>query len=98
MRGQKLGAGLIAQSQSALPPFILHRPTSLGEAVALTRQHPGAVIAAGCSDLVAQFREGLEPEVLISVQRIKELREISNDAGTLRIGSLVSHSEGSRSP
>lgn len=98
MRGQKLGAGLIAQSQSALPPFILHRPTSLGEALALTRQHPEAVIAAGCSDLVAQFREGLEPEVLISVQRIKELREISNDAGTLRIGSLVSHSEGSRSP
>ena len=98
MRGQKLGAGLIAQSQSALPPFILHRPTSLGEAVALTRQHPEAVIAAGCSDLVAQFREGLEPDVLISVQRIKELREISNDAGILTIGSLVSHTEGSKSP
>ncbi|WP_224088662.1 FAD binding domain-containing protein [Arthrobacter sp. StoSoilB13] len=98
MRGQKLGAGLIAQSQSALPPFVLHRPTSLGEAVALTRQHPEAVIAAGCSDLVAQFREGLEPEVLISVQRIKELRAISNEDGLLRIGSLVSHAEGSRSP
>ncbi|MGO4246806.1 xanthine dehydrogenase family protein subunit M [Paenarthrobacter sp. RAF54_2] len=98
MRGQKLGAGLIAQSQSALPPFILHRPTSLGEAVGLTRHHPKAVIAAGCSDLVAQFREGLEPEVLISVQRIKELREVSNEAGILRIGSLVSHTEGSRSP
>ncbi|ABM08060.1 FAD binding domain-containing protein [Paenarthrobacter aurescens] len=98
MRGQKLGAGLIAQSQSALPPFILHRPTSLGEAVALTRQHPEAVIAAGCSDLVAQFREGLEPEVLISVQRIKELRAISNNAGVLSIGSSVSHAEGSRSP
>ncbi|MGO4588601.1 FAD binding domain-containing protein [Paenarthrobacter sp. 2TAF44] len=98
MRGQKLGAGLIAQSQSALPPFILHRPASLGEAVALTRHHPKAVIAAGCSDLVAQFREGLKPEVLISLQRIKELREISNEAGILRIGSLVSHIEGSRSP
>lgn len=98
MRGQKLGAGLIAQSQSALPPFVLHRPTSLGEAVALTRQHPEAVIAAGCSDLVAQFREGLEPEVLISIQRIKELRAISNEDGLLRTGSLVSHAEGSRSP
>lgn len=98
MRGQKLGAGLIAQSQSALPPFMLHQPTSLGVAVALARQHPEAVIAAGCSDLVAQFREGLEPEVLISVRRIKELRAISNNAGVLRIGSLVSHAEGSRSP
>jgi len=98
MRVQKLGAGLIAQSQSALPPFILHRPTSLGEAVALTRQHPEAVIAAGCSDLVAQFREGLEPGVLISVQQIKELREISKSAGVLSIGSLVTHAEGSRSP
>jgi carbon-monoxide dehydrogenase medium subunit len=98
MRGQKLGAGLIAQSQSALPPFVLHRPASLGEAEALVRQHPHAVIAAGCSDLMAQIREGLEPQVLISLQGIKELRAVSNDAGTLRIGSLVSHYEGSRSP
>ncbi|XAZ32876.1 FAD binding domain-containing protein [Paenarthrobacter ureafaciens] len=97
MRGQKLGAGLIAQSQSALPPFVLHRPASLGEAEALVRQHPHAVIAAGCSDLMAQIREGLEPQVLISLQGIKELRAVSNDAGTLRIGSLVSHYEGSRS-
>lgn len=98
MRGQKLGAGLIAQSQSALPPFVLHRPASLGEAEALARQHPHAVIAAGCSDLVAQIREGLEPQVLISVQRVKELRSISHDSGVLRIGSLVSHYEGSKSP
>ncbi|WP_420178851.1 FAD binding domain-containing protein [Paenarthrobacter sp. TA1.8] len=76
----------------------MHQPTSLGVAVALARQHPEAVIAAGCSDLVAQFREGLEPEVLISVRRIKELRAISNNAGVLRIGSLVRHAEGSRSP
>ncbi len=66
--------------------------------MALTRQHPEAVIAAGCSDLVAQFREGLEPEVLVSVQRITELRAISNNSGVLSIGSGVSHAEGSRSP
>ncbi|MFJ5958367.1 FAD binding domain-containing protein [Paenarthrobacter sp. NPDC092416] len=98
MRAQKLGAGLIAQNQSALPPFALYRPTSLAEAVALTHQHPEAVIAAGCSDLVAQFREGCEPEVLISLQHVEELRFVSHEDGVLRIGSMVTHHGGSTSP
>jgi carbon-monoxide dehydrogenase medium subunit len=98
LRAQKLGAGLIAQNQSVLPPFILYRPTSLAEAAALTQEHPEAVIAAGCSDLMAQFREGCEPGVLISLQHVDELRAISQERGVLRIGSLVTHHGGSTSP
>ncbi|MFE4078667.1 FAD binding domain-containing protein [Paenarthrobacter sp. YIM B13468] len=98
MRGQNLGAGLIAQNQSALPPFILYRPTSLPEAVDLNEQHPEAVMAAGCSDLVAQIREGCEPEVVISLQHVNELRSITHEDGVLGIGSMVTHHAGSTSP
>jgi len=98
LRGQKLGAGLIAQNQSALPPFILYRPTSLPDAADLMKQHPEAVIAAGCSDLVAQIREGCQPDVVISLQHVNELRSISHEAGVLGIGSLVTHHVGSTNP
>lgn len=98
MRINQLGSGLIAQSQSSLPPFVLHRPTTLHEAMELSLQKPNALFAAGCSDLVAQFREGLVPDEVVSLQRVPELTEISHEGGVLHIGSMVTHHRGSSSP
>ena len=98
MRTQLLGSGLIAQSQSSLPPFVLHRPASLPEAMETALRKPNALIVAGCSDLVAQFREGLVPDEVVSLQRVPELTEISHENGVLSIGSMVTHHRGSASP
>lgn len=98
MRTQLLDSGIIAQSQSSLPPFELHRPTSLREAQELIAAKPNAVIAAGCSDLVAQFREGLIPDEVVSILRVSELTQIKHENDVLTIGSLVTHFKGSSSP
>ncbi|MFW0796308.1 FAD binding domain-containing protein [Gordonia sp. CPCC 205515] len=96
MRTQARNAGLLAQSQSATPAFRLHRPTTVAEASDLVAEYPDATIAAGCSDLVAQIREGARVERLISLQRVDDLRRIDLDAdGGLTIGSTVTHHDGS---
>ncbi|KRF14689.1 FAD binding domain-containing protein [Nocardioides sp. Soil796] len=98
MRAQALGAGLVAQTQSSIPPFELHRPGSVAEAVALLAVHPEAVIAAGCTDLTAQLREGRVPRDLISVRRVPDLQQVRHNGGVLRIGAGLTHHEGSRHP
>lgn len=99
MRAQALGSGLVAQSQSAIRPFPLHRPTTVAMAGELIAEHPEATIAAGCSDLMARIREGESVERLISVQHVDELRQVSlSDGGVLRIGAAVSHHAGSTHP
>ena len=95
MRTQALGAGLVAQSQFAMAPFRLHRPTTIEDALAIVSEHPDAVIAAGCSDLVAQIREGCAPQALVSLQKVDALRAIRHEAGVLHIGPMVTHYAGS---
>lgn len=94
MRMQTLGAGLVAPRQSALTPFVLCRPRTVAEVLVELERHPGAVIAAGCSDLVARFREDCAPGVLISLRQVAELRTSSHADGVLRIGALLTHDQG----
>ncbi|WP_037243013.1 FAD binding domain-containing protein [Rhodococcus wratislaviensis] len=94
MRTQALGAGLVAQTQFAMAPFRLHRPTTIEDALAIVSEHPDAVIAAGCSDLVAQIREGCAPNTLVSLQKVDALRAIRHEAGVLHIGPMVTHHMG----
>ncbi|MGC5164681.1 FAD binding domain-containing protein [Rhodococcus sp. 105337] len=99
MRMQMAGAGLIAQNQSGMPPFVLHQPSDLATARQLVARHPESTLAAGCSDLFARIREGERIERLISLQQVDELRRISmNTDGVLKIGSTVSHHQGSSNP
>ncbi|UUZ60309.1 FAD binding domain-containing protein [Nocardioides sp. B-3] len=98
MRVQALGAGLVAQTQSSIPPFDLHRPRSVAEAVAVLAGHPEAVIAAGCTDLTAQLREGRVPRDLVSVRRVPDLQQVEHVAGVLRIGAGLTHHCGSGHP
>ncbi|MFW0787381.1 FAD binding domain-containing protein [Gordonia sp. CPCC 206044] len=98
MRTQALGAGLLAQHQSAAAPFRLHRPTGVTETCALVAEHPDATVAAGCSDLIARMREGEQVQRLISLRQVAELGEISRQGALLRIGATVTHHRGSCHP
>jgi carbon-monoxide dehydrogenase medium subunit len=59
---------------------------------------PDAVVAAGCTDLVAAIREGLVPSAVLSLRRVDELRTAQHAGGVLRIGALNTHAEGSGRP
>lgn len=96
MQTTAAGQALISTGAEALRPFGLHRPSALAEAVELQRQHGGAaVFAHGTTDLVAQFREGLRPEVVIALRGVHELTDIHVDEGELVVGAGVTHATSS---
>src|SRR6516165_2956579 len=70
-------------------------PSSLEKAVALLAQAPGeARVLAGGTDLLVQMKTDLvEPELLVDVKGIGELRQIKEEAGGFRIGAAVSGAE-----
>lgn len=88
----RVGGGLVATSQYALPPFVLHRPTTIAEAAAHVAA--GAVPFAGGTDIFAQLREGLTVAALADLSRVAGLAGISLEGDTLRIGPATTHGEG----
>lgn len=69
-----------------LPPFELHHPTTVKEAVQLKADLPDADFVAGGTDLLPNYKWGLNVRKnVISLARIPELRELS----THRLGALV---------
>lgn len=74
-----------------LSQFTLLRPNSVAEAIAARAAKSGARFLAGGTDLLANMRRGLvQPEVLIDLGGIAELRGITYDAHdgqALRIGA-----------
>jgi 4-hydroxybenzoyl-CoA reductase subunit beta len=71
-----------------LPIFALHKPTSLPEAIALLQRLPKARLVAGGTDVLPNMKQGLfEPEHLVSVKLLPELRGISlvTEAGNERL-------------
>lgn len=69
-----------------LPPFELHHPTSVKEAVQFKSEMPDADFVAGGTDLLPNYKWGLNVKRdVISLARIPELRELS----THRVGALV---------
>jgi carbon-monoxide dehydrogenase medium subunit len=95
---QLLSQGLIAPTPRTIPDFDLRRPLTVAEAVAAAAGAEDVVYAQGCTDLFAQFREGLACGTLVSLDRIAALREISRDGDTLHIGAGAVHHEGARHP
>lgn len=77
----------------SLPPFVLLRPRTLGEAVEQLAAHgPEAMIVAGGTDVVPNLRAGLfAPRALLDIKGIADLRGIRFEPGQgLRIGALAS--------
>jgi aerobic carbon-monoxide dehydrogenase medium subunit len=86
---------------TTLPPFELHRATSVAETTALLEElGDDAVIYAGGSELLLLMKLGFaEPAHLVDVKGVAELTQLTvNDAGDLLIGGAVAHRTLERSP
>jgi aerobic carbon-monoxide dehydrogenase medium subunit len=76
------------------------RATSVAHALALlSRYAPEARILAGGHSLIPMMKLRLaQPEVLVDINGIKDLRYIKRSGGELRIGALASHADLLASP
>lgn len=84
-----------------LPPFTYLAPRTLPEAVQALAEHgAAAVLVAGGSDVLPNMkRRQIEPQVLISLRNIQELRGISGDAQQgFRIGACTTLAEIAKDP
>src|SRR6185295_17101800 len=72
-----------------LPIFDYHRPRTLDEALGLLSQlGPSARIIAGGTDVLPNMKQGLfDPEHVVSIGRLEELRGIAIDGERLVIGA-----------
>ncbi len=72
-----------------LPPFDYHRPDTVANAVDLMGTYgEKAMFIAGGTDLMPNMKHRLfEPEHLVALKSITELRGIREDGGELRIGA-----------
>ena len=70
-------------------------PESVDAAVGLLAGAPGqARVLAGGTDLLVQLRAGLiEPDLVVDIKKIPELRQITAENGGFRIGAAVSGAE-----
>lgn len=89
------GAGLIATSARSARPVPVFRPGNCEEALGLLGAVARPTLVAGGTDLCAQFNEGLQPDALLALDRIAELRAVDLAGDVLRIGSGVTHAIGS---
>ena len=80
--------------------FDYKTPRSIQEACDLLWRADGkAKLIAGGTDLVISLRNGAQnPQLIIDVTRIGELRNIRENSGTISIGAAVTHSEIAFSP
>lgn len=70
------------------------RAGSLDEAVRLLGDHSGAKAIAGGHSLLPMMKLRLaQPETLIDIGRVPELRGVTEEDGALRIGALTTHAE-----
>lgn len=83
-----------------MAPFRHHRPSSVGEAVELMGEHAGrAMYVAGGTDVVPNLKHRLfEPEHLIALKGIDEMKGIHVEDEVLRIGAAETLTSVARSP
>lgn len=82
-----------------LPKFEFYEPASIKEAVELKNRFAGdARFLAGGTDLLVHLKKGLlNAAHVISLQKIKELSEITEDADSMTLGTCVTMVQLSRS-
>jgi 4-hydroxybenzoyl-CoA reductase subunit beta len=84
----------------SLPQFRLLRPRVVDEAVAFLSRHSGNVrVLAGGTDLIPSMRQKLfEPEYVLDLRGVAELRGILPQNGAVEIGALTALSSIEKSP
>lgn len=80
--------------------FAYDRPSSLDEAIALLQEHgDGAKLLAGGHSLLPIMKLRLaEPERLIDIGRLDELRGVTETADGIRLGALTTHAQVASDP
>ena len=83
-----------------LPPFALHRPTSVEEATALLVEHgDGAAAYCGGTELLLLMKLGFAAfDHLVDLKGIAELRGVTASNCGLRIGATTTHRDLERAP
>lgn len=77
-----------------MPSFKIHRPTSNEEAVRILNKKPAARFVAGGTDMIVNVRRGIEqPENLVDLTSIEEIKGIKEDKDGLHIGAGVTINE-----
>ena len=77
-----------------LPQFGVELPDSVEAVVALLREHPGARVVAGGTDILPNLKHRLDaPAKLISLARVDALRAITKTDDVLEIGGGVTLTE-----
>jgi xanthine dehydrogenase small subunit len=70
------------------------RPVDLDEALRLLVDHPDATVLAGATDLGVEVNlRGARPAYVVAVDRLPELREVSDTAARVEIGAALTLSE-----
>lgn len=84
---------------TTLPPFELHRPTSVEEASRLLDQlGDDAVVYSGGTELLLVMKLGFaDYPHLVDVKRIAQLRRLEVSDGVLEVGAAITHREIERS-
>lgn len=78
--------------------FEFHRPSSVGDAVALLKTNEAAKLLAGGQSLLPVMKLDLaQPSDLVSLAGLSGLKEIRSEGNDLVIGALVTHDEVSTS-
>jgi len=80
--------------------FDFYTPSSLKEALELLSLYKGrcAIIAGGTDVIIALKEQRLQPECLINVNKLKELRFCKLDNGKVRIGALSTFTDVENDP
>lgn len=74
--------------------FDYHRAESLDHALSLLGENAGAKVLAGGHSLLPMMKLRLaQPQTLVDVSRVAELRGITETGSGLRIGALTTHAE-----
>lgn len=74
------------------PKFDYYRASSVAEAISMMQQYSGAKLLAGGHSLIPVMNLRLtDPGTIIDIGRIKELKGISKQGGSVRIGALTTH-------
>jgi len=82
-----------------LPDFSFHQPVSVKDAISLLILKSNAVAMAGGTDLLVEMKKGLRNHKdIVSLEKITELKLITEDENNLFIGACTTHSEVIASP
>jgi 4-hydroxybenzoyl-CoA reductase subunit beta len=78
----------------AVSPFTLHQPRTISDVLAILKDHPDALYLAGGTDLMVNMRRRIrEPQHLIALKGVDELRGIRVEKDTLTVGALTTLTE-----